>query len=75
MDMVDILFHVETNLSPEQRDELEQNLREPDGVLSVHFNAIYHHLLTLEYDPEKISSAALLERANQYGVKAHRIGL
>ena len=75
MDMVDVLFHVKTDLSCEQQEELEQSLREPDGVLSVHFNTNHHHLLMLEYDPNQVSSAALLERANQYGVEVCRIGL
>ena len=75
MDMVDILFHVQPSLSLIHREKLETDLWGYEGVLSVHFNKDHEHLLMVEYDPQHVTSAQLLEHLNRQGVKASRIGL
>lgn len=75
MDMVDILFYVHPSLSHTERDTLEENLRMYDGVLSAHFTQDKQHLLTVAYNPERITSAELLQHVDENGVEASWIGL
>jgi len=75
MDMVDILFHVQPTLSLLQREKVEAELWACEGVLSAHFNQNHEHLLVVEYNPQQTTSAQLLSRLTQQGVKASRIGL
>ena len=75
MDMVDVLFYIRPELSSEERAKIESELWEYEGVLSVHFNQKYHHLLTVKYNPHVINSAMLLNRVGSNGVSACRIGL
>ncbi|MDT8384135.1 MAG: hypothetical protein RRB22_06945 [Gammaproteobacteria bacterium] len=75
MDMVDILINVHPDLSNKERSLLETDLRDIDGVISVHFSAEHPHLLTLEYNPAQTSSEALLNRIGDRGVEASKIGL
>lgn len=75
MDMVDILINVHPVLSNKERSQLETDLRDIDGVISVHFSTEHPHLLTLEYDPAKTSSEILLNRIGDRGVEASKIGL
>ena len=75
MDMVDILFHIHPGLSPIEREKLEEDLWKYEGVLSVHFSKDHEHLLTVEYNPRRISSEELLTHVGERGVEASRIGL
>jgi hypothetical protein len=75
MDMVDILINVHPDLSAGERSQMDDELRNVDGVISVHFSAEHPHLLTLEYNPEKTNSDALLRHVGDRGVEASKIGL
>lgn len=75
MEMVDVLIHVHPDLSTQQRDKMEEELRGYPGMLSVHFNPEHPHLLIVEYDPKTISSAEILKHVGERGVQASRIGL
>ncbi len=75
MEMVDILIHVRADLTTQQRDVMEEELRGYPGMLSVHFNREHPHLLVVEYDPNAISSAEILKHVGERGVQASRIGL
>lgn len=75
MEMVDILIHVHPDLSAARRETLEEELRGYPGMLSVHFSREHPHLLVVEYDPNAISSAAILNLVGERGVQASRIGL
>lgn len=75
MEMVDTLIHVRTDLTTQQRDAMEEELRGYPGMLSVHFSHEHSHLLVVEYDPNAISSAEILKHVGERGAQASRIGL
>lgn len=75
MDLADVLIHVHADLPSDERAKLEEDLRGCPGMVSVHFSAEHPHLLTVIYDPQATSSAAILEHVGERGVEATRIGL
>ncbi len=75
MDMVDILINVHPDLSTEENSQLENDLRDINGVISVHFSAEHPHLMTLEYNPAQTNSETLLKHVGDRGIEASKIGL
>ena len=73
--LVDVTVHVDQNLDPRQRDELESSLRSVAGVISVHMPRDKPHLLMIEYDPDNTTSRELLTSVTKQGVRAELIGL
>ncbi len=73
--LVDVTIHVDENLDATQRQTIDQQLRAMDGVVSVHNPDKTPHLMTIEYNPEKMDSARLLKAVKATGVHAEMIGL
>lgn len=73
--LADIVLHIDENLSPEQRETIEESLRALDGVVSVSNRDQTPHLTIVEYNPDAISSADVLERVTNQGAHAEIIGL
>jgi len=73
--LADVTIHVDENLEVAKRAEIEQKLRAIDGVVSVHNPDDKPHLAIVEYDPNKVKSAALLEVVKGEGVHAQLVGL
>lgn len=75
MDIADILIHVDSDLKAATRDELEDNIRRRDGVISVHFSPKHPHLLNVAYDPKVVSSDDLLAFLREHAIRAEKVGL
>lgn len=75
MDIADIMIHVHTDLSAEQRAKIEEAVSACDGVVSVHFSPEHTHELTVAYDPEAINSKTILEQVRQWDKEAMMAGL
>lgn len=75
MDMADIIIHVHPDLSAEERNKLEEDIRGYTGVISIHFSDEHPHLLKAVYDPDVTSSADILLHIGERGIKATKIGL
>ena len=75
MQLVDVTIHVDDDLDTTQRNTIDQQLRALDGVISVHNADKTPHLVTIEYDPEKLDSTQLLNTVMGTGVHAEMIGL
>ena len=75
MHLVDVTIHVDEDLDTAQRSTVDQQLRALDGVVSVHNADKTPHLVTIEYDPEKLDSTRLLNTVKAIGVHAEMIGL
>ena len=73
--LADVTIHVDENLEVAERAEIEQKLRAIDGVVSVHNPDDKPHLAVVEYDPNKVKSATLLEAVKGEGVHAQLVGL
>ena len=73
--LADVTIHVDEDLGPERRAEIEARLREIDGVVSVHNPDNRPHLSVVEYNPDKVGSDMLLRIYKNEGVHAELIGL
>lgn len=73
--LVDVTIHVDEDLDTAQRNTIDQQLRALDGVVSVHNPDKTPHLVTVEYDPDRMDSTRLLNAVKSTGVHAEMIGL
>ena len=59
--IADIVVHLHPEASDECKSNIENGLRDHDGVVSVHFNSDDHpHAMVVAYNPRAIDSQALL---------------
>ena len=70
----DVMIHIKESLSDEARSTLEEGMRQIDGVISPRFNPGKDHLMVVAFNPDKTSTAALLEKARAAGYTAQLIG-
>ncbi len=75
MDKVNVLIHTHTDLSREDREGLEKELRASNGVTKAYFNEEHPHMLMVFYDPVSIDSAKILEQVTHHGIEAELVGL
>jgi hypothetical protein len=73
--LADVLLHIDENLTPDRRGEVEDRLRGVDGVVSVHNPETKPHLTLVQYRPDKVSSQALLQATLAEGISAELVGL
>ena len=73
--IADITLHIDESLDAENHARIETAIRAVDGVVSVHAQTDRPHLMIVGYNPEKTSSAAILEAATAQGIHAELIGL
>ena len=73
--LADIVVHIDEALEPERRSEIEAQLRTIDGVVSVNNPDEKPHLAIVEYNPDKTSSAVILNTVMDQGVRAELVGL
>ena len=75
INLVDLTLHIDENLSPEQRETVEESLRALDGVVSVHNSDKTPHLTTVQYNPDNMDSQRILRRLTDQGVHVQLVGL
>lgn len=73
--LADVVVHIDQTLERERRMEIEEQLRAIDGVVSVRNPDDRPHLALVEYNPDKTSSAAILNTVTIQGVRAELVGL
>jgi hypothetical protein len=71
----DVLIHIDETLPTAARAKVESQLREVDGVVSVHIPDDKPHLTLVEYVPEKTNAQALLRGVRDQGFHAELVGL
>jgi len=74
MDINDVVIHVNEALDPHKRQDLEDQMREIDGVIAPRFNESRPHLMIVAYDPERISTGELLNQVRRQGYHAQHCG-
>jgi hypothetical protein len=75
IDIADIVFHLHPESSGDNREKIEKELRDHDGVVSVHFNEEKHpHALIVAYNPDAVNSEALLAEVRKYDKQAVMAG-
>lgn len=75
MDIVDLLIHVSPLVSSSERQALEQQLRNIEGVIAPRFNKPGSHLLSIAFNPERVGSRRLLHAVRAAGYQASLVGL
>jgi len=75
MSIVDFMLHLKPELPWYERIQLESEIGDMDGVMSAHFSLRYPHLMAVAYNPDVISSGAVLQHVSQRGFPAQKVGL
>ncbi len=76
VDISDITIHLHPDCSCDGGDNVEQTLRAVGGVISVRFDAELHpHAMIVAYNPELISSTAVLEVIRTCDPRAVKVSL
>ena len=73
MQTTDIMIHINEPLDATQRQAIESELREIEGVIAPRFDQ--PHLLVILYDSESTNSSTLLNVVKSKGYQAQLIGL
>lgn len=73
--IVDITVHIDETLDPPSRQALTEKLRGEAGVVNAIYSEEAPHLMIVEYDADRLDSAALLGLVQRQGVHAELIGL
>ena len=73
--LVDVTLHIDESLDSARRAEIEEVLRDLDGVVSVHNPHARPHLVVVQYNPDMLKSADILKAVTGQGVHAELIGL
>jgi hypothetical protein len=74
MDINDVVIHVNETLDMQARRELEDQMREIDGVIAPRFNDRKIHLMIVAYDPDHTRTKELLDVVNRQGYHAQHCG-
>jgi hypothetical protein len=76
MSVVDFMIHLKPELSLVERNQLESEIADMDGVISVRFSPSHPHMLEVAYNPDSVCSDAVLECVRQRdGIAAQKVGL
>lgn len=76
MAMTDVLIHVHPDLPAETRAKVEQEVKALGGVISACFTKKEHpHAMMVEYDPDAVGDARILEAVKHYDPAATLVGL
>ena len=75
INLVDLTVHIDENLSPETRIEIQDSIRALDGVVSVHGSSKTPHLTIVQYNPDEMDAQKILKRITDQGAHAELIGL
>ena len=73
--MTDVVLHIDEELAENDLHAIEDNLRQYDGVISVHHETDRPHLMLVEYNPELATSRGILHTVTSRGLHAELIGL
>lgn len=74
MHVSDILIHINDTLSEQQREALEESMRQIEGVVAPRFNPGKDHLLLVAFNPDATSTAILLAQVQSFGNNARLVG-
>ena len=73
MNGADIMVHFQENLDAGQKNAIESQLREIEGVIAPRFNK--EHLLLIYYNSDKTDSSVFLNMFKSKGYQAKLVGI
>ncbi|MDY6991644.1 MAG: hypothetical protein SVR94_03425 [Pseudomonadota bacterium] len=71
--LCDTMVHINDNLNLEQKQALEEKMRQIPGVIAPRFNK--DHLLSISYNSDNLQAQTLLTTVQQQGYQAQLVGL
>jgi len=75
VNIVDIVVHLHPENSCDDREKIEHELRDRNGVISVHFNEQDHpHAVLVAFNPEAVSSQEVLSEIRKCDANAMMAG-
>ena len=73
MNGADIMVHFQEKLDTDQKNAIESQLREIEGVIAPRFNK--EHLLLIYYNSEKTDSSVFLNMFKSKGYQVKMVGI
>ena len=73
--MVDVILHLDENITHDDRENIRDSLLDLDGVLAAACHDEKPHLLIVEYNPDIINSSEFLKVTQDRGLHAELVGL
>jgi hypothetical protein len=73
--LVDVTVHIDETVDHAKREQIGDSLRLMDGVVAAVSHDERPHLMIVEYDPDRVSSQAILAQVRSAGVHAELVGL
>lgn len=73
--MADVTIHIDETLEGAKMEDLRDRVLAESGVMAAIFHKEKPHLMIVEFDPFKNSSANLLKTVTKQGVHAQLIGM
>ena len=73
--MVDVILHVDEDISGELKEELRDSLLQLNGVLAANYGKDTPHLINIEYDPETINTGEFVKLAQSRNLHAKLVGM
>ncbi len=74
MDINDVVIHVNEFLDPRARHDLEDHMREINGVIAPRFNDHTPHLMIVAYNADHTHVTDLLDEVRRQGYSAQNCG-
>lgn len=68
--IADFVVHIHPELAEDQRSRIEDTVSSTEGVVSVHFSREHPHALVVAYNPDAISSEAVLAEIRKWDANA-----
>jgi len=72
---VNLVVHIDENLSDHEIHDLEQDLAFTPGITSACIHERRRHLMVVDYDPEQARSIDILANLQQHGYHAELVGI
>ncbi|MBS3799480.1 MAG: ATP-binding protein [Thioalkalivibrio sp.] len=73
--MADVTIHIDEETEHDERERIQDGLREMEGVMAASSHDDRPHLMVVEFDPERVATHQLLERVTHSGLHAELVGL
>jgi len=74
MNLNDVVIHVNETLDARARHDLEERMREIEGVISPRFSESASHLMVVAYNADRMRTQDLLEAVRRQGYTAQSCG-
>lgn len=71
----DVVVHIDKSLTLEQLETLEEHIHKIGGVVSACSRNDQPHLISVTYNPERVTSRDILANIVREGVHAELVGL